>query len=415
MRSSVRVLHLVENNAYPFDVRVRREALALRDAGYDVTVISPRAAGQTWTEVVDGVQVYRFPAPPGGSGVLGYAFEFGYATFAMLLLAIWVWIRRGVDVIHAANPPDTLFVIGALFKVFGKNFVFDHHDLSPETYLSRFKEPRPNLVYRALRVLERCTYAVADIVIATNESYRRIALERGHKRPDQVFVVRNGPPQTFKSLPPDPALARRAKHLVGYIGTMGPQDGVDYWLRAVREMVITLGCTDLLAVIIGSGDAAPDLHALAKELGIDANVWFTGRISDVAARTYLSTVAVCVQPDPLSPLNDKSTMNKVMEYMALGKPLVAFDLAETRYSAGEAALYAEPNDELDFARKVCWLLDHPDECARRGALGADRVAAALAWEHSVPALLQAYSQGLSLLPHGSPVAATVALNPGNER
>jgi glycosyltransferase involved in cell wall biosynthesis len=196
---------------------------------------------------------------------------------------------------------------------------------------------------------------------------------------------------------------------------MGPQDGVDYWLRAVREMVITLGCTDLLAVIIGSGDAAPDLHALAKELGIDANVWFTGRISDVAARTYLSTVAVCVQPDPLSPLNDKSTMNKVMEYMALGKPLVAFDLAETRYSAGEAALYAEPNDELDFARKVCWLLDHPDECARRGALGADRVAAALEWEHSVPALLQAYSQGLSLLPHGSPVAATVALNPGNER
>ena len=414
MRSSARVLLLVENNAYPFDVRVRREAHALRDARYDVTVIAPRAKGQPWSEHLDGVDVYRFPAPPGGDGVIGYAFEFAYATLAMLLLSFWVAVRKGFDVIHAANPPDTLFVIGAVFKLFGKKFVFDHHDLSPETYLSRFREPRPNLVYQVLRAMERCTYSVADIVIATNESYRHMALTRGGKRPNQVFVVRNGPPQTFKALDPDLALAGRAKYLVGYIGTMGPQDGVDCWLRSVREIVVTLERKDFLAVIIGSGDAAPSLHALAKELGIEAHVWFTGRIPDVEARTWLSTVSVCVQPDPLSPLNDKSTMNKVMEYMALGKPLVAFDLIETRYSAGESALYASPNDELDFARKVCWLLDRPDECARLGAIGRDRVTSLLAWEHSVPELLRAYEQGLDAHPHHANPVATVALDRQNK-
>jgi glycosyltransferase involved in cell wall biosynthesis len=413
MRSLDRVLLLVENNAYPFDVRVRREAQALRDARYEVTVIAPRAPGQPWSERLDGIDVYRFPPPPGGEGVLSYAFEFAYATFAMLLLSIWVALRKGFDVIHAANPPDTLFVIGAVFKLFGKKFVFDHHDLSPETYLSRFKEPKPNLVYRVLRFMERCTYAAADIVIATNESYRLVAQTRGKKKPEQVFVVRNGPPKTFLALDPDPALMQRAKHLVGYIGTMGPQDGVDYWLRSVREIVVTLGRTDFLAVIIGSGDAAPSLHELAKDLGIEKHVWFTGRISDVDARTWLSTVAVCVQPDPLSPLNDKSTMNKVMEYMALGKPLVAFDLVETRYSAGDAALFATSNDELDFAEKVCWLLDRPDEVARRGELGRVR-AREIGWENSVPELLRAYSEGLGASPRSRAESAGNAVDRPSE-
>jgi glycosyltransferase involved in cell wall biosynthesis len=391
-----RVLLLVENNAYPFDVRVRREAQALSEAGYAVTVIAPRAPGQAFSECVDGVAVLRFPAPPGGSGVLGYAFEFAYATAAMLALSIWVSLRQGFDVIHAANPPDTLFVIGAVFKVFGKKFVFDQHDLSPQTYLSRFKEARPNAVFRALAFLESCTFAVADVVIATNESYRQVALERGHKKPEQVFVVRNGPPLTYLCVAPDAALQARAMHLIGYIGTMGPQDGVDCWLRSIREMVFTLGRTDFLAVVIGSGDAAPALHALARELDIEKYVWFTGRISDADVRRYLSTVAVCVQPDPLNPLNDKSTMNKVMEYMALSKPVVAFDLVETRYSAGEAGLYARPNDELEFARKVCELLDDPEQAKRMGATGRERVVNHLSWEHSVPHLLQAYADGLGL-------------------
>ena len=396
MLSSAKVLFLVENNAYPFDVRVRREAHALRDAGYQVTVISPRSTAQPWSEQIDGIRVYRFPAPPGGVGLLGYAFEFGYATLAMLLLTAWVAMRKGVDVIHAANPPDTLYIIGAIFKLFGKRFVFDHHDLAPETYLSRFRKPNQNLVYKTLRVLEWCTYAVADIVIATNESYKQMALTRGGKHPDKVFVVRNGPPLSFQPLAPDPDLTRRANYLIGYIGTMGPQDGVDYWLRAIREMVFTLKRRDFLAIIIGSGDALPSLQALVKDLQIEPFVWFTGRITDIEARTCLSTVNVCVHPDPFNPLNDKSTMNKMMEYMALAKPIVAFDLVEARFSAQEAALYARPNDELEFGEKVSWLLDNPDECKRMGDIGRDRVSNYLAWEYSVPNLIRAYGEGLNL-------------------
>lgn len=396
MPSSARILLLVENNAYPFDVRVRREAQALAGAGHQVCVIAPRSPRQAWKECLDGVHVYRFPAPPGGSGLAGYALEFGYATVAMLLLSIWVALRKGVDVVHAANPPDTLFVIGAVFKVFGKRFVFDHHDLSPETYLSRFGHKHGNTVSYVLALLERCSYAIADIVIATNESYKRIAVSRGKKRPDQVFVVRNGPPLSFQSVAADPMLAKRAPHLIGYIGTMGPQDGVDCWLRAIREMVVTLGRRDFLAVLIGSGDATPGLHVLAKDLDIESFVWFTGRIPEAEVLSILSTVDVCVQPDPLNPLNDKSTMNKVMEYMSLGKPVVAFDLVETRYSAQDAAVYVTPNIEIEFAKAVVRLMDSPEERRRIGAIGRDRVANMLAWEYSVPNLLDAYATGLGL-------------------
>ena len=395
-RRPFRVLLLVENNAYPFDFRVRREATALRDGGFRVSVIAPRGAGQPWHEEMEGVGVYRFPAPPGGSGLLGYAVEFGYATFAMLVLALWVALREGVDVVHAANPPDTLFVIGAVFRVFGRQFVFDHHDLAPETYLSRFGKPRENLVSRILRVLERCSFAVANVVISTNESYRRLALERGGKQAEQVFVVRNGPPLSYQPLAPDPELRGKARHLIGYIGTIGPQDGVDYWIRSIREMVYTLGRTDFLAVIIGDGDALEHVKALARQWEVEQYILFTGRLGELDSRRHLSAVTVCVQPDPLSPLNDKSTMNKLMEYMALGKPTVAFDLTETRYSAAEAALYVEPNDEQSFARKVVWLLENPAECERMGEIGRQRVAEQLAWEYSAPELLRAYGQGLGI-------------------
>lgn len=400
MQSSVRILFLVENNAYPFDVRVRREAQALRDAGCEVSVISPRASGQAWHERIQNIDVFRFPAPPGGNGLIGYVFEFGYATMAMLLLTAWVSVRKGIDVIHAANPPDTLFVIGAIFHLFGTRFVYDHHDLAPETYLARFQQPRENLVSRTLRALERASFAVADVVIATNESYRELALTRGRKHPDQVFVVRNGPSADFTIMPRDPELASRAAYLIGYIGTMGPQDGVDYWLRAIHEMVVSFQRKNFLAVIIGSGDAVPSLRALAEQLNIEQYVWFTGRISDLDARRYLSTVHVCVHPDPMNPLNDRSTMNKMMEYMALGKPTVAFDLREARYSAQGAAVYAKPNDVRDFAAKVCQLLDSPGEREHMGQIGQERVTQQLAWEYSVPELLRAYAHGLRLAEEG---------------
>jgi glycosyltransferase involved in cell wall biosynthesis len=398
MPSTIRVLLLVENNTYPFDFRVRREAQALRDSGYEVTVIAPRGASQPWMEDIDGISIYRFPAPPGGEGVLGYAFEFGYSTLVMLLLTAWVAVSRGVDVIHTANPPDTLCAIGLLFKLFGKRFVFDQHDLSPETYLSRFQHPHKNFIYYVLCFIERCSYAAADAVIVTNESYKRVAVERGRKNPDKVFIVRNGPPLSYQPIEPDPDLVQRANYLIGYIGTIGPQDGVDYWMRAIHEMVFTLGRRDFMAIIIGNGDALPGVQALAKELQIENYVLFTGRLSEFESRKYLSAVNVCVQPDPLSPLNDKSTMNKLMEYMILGKPTVAFDLVETRFSAQEAALYARPNDEVEFAEKVSWLLGNPDECKRMGEIGRDRVANALAWEYSVPELLKAYEEGMGLNP-----------------
>ena len=398
MTSTPRVLLLVENNAYPADFRVRREALALFEAGFRVGVIAPRDPGQPWREMVDGIEVHRFPKPPGGSGPWSYAFEFAYATLSMLLLAIWVALRRGVDVIHAANPPDTLFVVGAVFRLFGKKFVFDHHDLAPEIYLSRFAQPRKNLVYRTLCLVERCTYAVANVVIATNESYRRRALETGRMKPDKVFVVRNGPPLSYRPLEPAAETAGRARHLIGYIGTIGPQDGLDYWLRAIRHMVFEMQRRDILAVVIGDGDALDGIKAQAKALQIEGFLHFTGRLGEIDCRRHLSATTVCVQPDPSSPLNDKSTMNKLMEYMALGKPTVAFDLPETRHSAQGAALYAPPNDEAAFAERVVWLLDHPDERARMGEFGRHRVATELAWEYSVPRLLQAYEQGLGLRP-----------------
>lgn len=389
---------LVENNGFPRDFRVRREAYALRDHGCQVSVVCPREAAQPWRERLDDVEVFRFPAPPGGSGLLSYALEFGYATVAMLVISLWVALRRGVDVVHAANPPDTLFVIGAVFRLLGKRFVFDHHDLAPEVYLSRFREPRRGFVYKILKLMERASYAAANVVIATNESYRRRAIDEGGKSPDKVFVVRNGPPLSYQSLPPPEGLIKRAQYLIGYVGTIGPQDGLDCWLRAIHHLVETFGRRDFLAVIIGDGDAMPGLRRLAVDLRIEPYVLFTGRLPEHDARQYLSAVALCVQPDPSSPLNDHSTMNKLMEYMALGKPTVAFDLHETRVSGGDAAVYVADNDEREFARQVARLLDAPDERARMGEIGRQRVVTALAWEFSVPHLVRAYQEGLGFGP-----------------
>ena len=400
--SRPRVLLLVENNSYPQDFRVRREAHTLRDAGCAVIVIAPRDRAQRWTDEVDSVRVYRFPAPPSGHGFVSYVLEFGYATFAMLLLTMWVWLVHGIDVIHAANPPDTLFVIGGLFKVIGKRFVFDQHDLAPETYLSRFGKPRTDLKFKVLQLLELCSYSVADIVIVTNQSYREIASTRGCKRREAIFVVRNGPPLSFDRVKSEAALLPSTRHLIGYVGTIGPQDGLDYWVRAIHALVFAFGRRDFTAVVIGSGDALASVRDLAKALNVESYIHFTGRLVEDEVRKYLSAVDVCVQPDPFSPLNDKSTMNKLMEYMALGKPTVAFDLTETRYSAGDAAVYVRPNDVGEFAKEVARLLDNPQDRDRMGAIGRARVRQELAWEYSEIELLHAYAEGLRLKVNRSP-------------
>lgn len=386
-----RVLMLLENYAYPQDGRVRREAVALVAAGYRVAVICPSEPGQPWHEVVDGVRVYRFPAPPAGQGFLGYVWEYAYAMVASLLLSWLVFWRDGFDVIHAHNPPDTFVFIALCYKLLGRRFVYDHHDLAPEMYYARFGGQGKRLVYQALVWLEKLSCLAADHVIATNESYRAVEMQRGGVPGERITIVRNGPDLTrLRSVEPDPRVRRMGTTIIGYAGVIGFQDGVDYLLRALHHLVHDLGRTDFYCVIIGKGDARASLRALAHQLGLDEHVWFTGWVPDADYVRYLCSTDICVDPDPSNPFNDRSTMNKVMEYMALGKPVVAFDLPEHRFSAREAALYVRPNDELELARALAQLMDAPALREAMGALGRRRVEDALDWCHSVPNLLAAY-------------------------
>jgi glycosyltransferase involved in cell wall biosynthesis len=323
---------------------------------------------------------------------VGYLWEYGYSLLATFLISLVVWVREGFNVIHAHNPHDLFVLLAALYKPLGKRFVFDHHDLSPEMYYARQGGQGSRWVYRALLFFERLSFRLADHVIATNESYKRVAVERGGVPESRVTVVRNGPElDRIRPVDPDPDLRQKADHILGFVGIMGFQDGVDYFIRALAHLVADFKRTDFYAIIIGRGDAVPGLKALTSELGLDSYVWFTGRVSDEDLIKYLSTADICVDPDPSNPFNDRSTMIKMTEYMALGKPVVAFDLPEHRVTAGDAAVYASANDELDFAAKIAGLMDAPDRRAQMGRIGRQRVETGLAWSHQVPNLLAAYS------------------------
>ena len=382
---------LLENCGYPRDPRVRREATALTGAGYRVSVICPAAPEEPRYEVVDGVAVYRYAASPDGQGLLGYAREYGRSLLASFFLSLKVQARGGFDVIHAHNPPDTFVVIAALYKLFGKRFVFDHHDLSPEMYYARFPGRGNQLVYRALVALEKLSCRLADHVIATNQSYKAVEMARSGIPAERITVVRNGPdPSRLRAVECDPGLRAKAPIIIGYAGIIGYQDGVDYLVRALHRLVVDLGRSDFYCVIIGKGDARDSLIELAASLGLSDRIWFTGWVSDEEFRRYLSTADICVVPDPSNPFTDRSSMIKVSEYMALKKPVVAFDLPEHRYTAQDAALYATPNDELDMARVIAALMDDPGRRRELGELGRQRVETQLAWSHSVPNLLAAY-------------------------
>ncbi|MGH7725991.1 MAG: glycosyltransferase family 4 protein [Candidatus Eiseniibacteriota bacterium] len=385
-----RALILVQNLTVPFDRRVWLESQALRRAGWQVSVICP--TGPPWTkpyEELEGIHIYRYPAPPPTRGVLTYLWEFAYCWLRTAWLTLRVARERGFDVLHACNPPDTFFAIGAVYKLFGKRFLFDQHDLSPEVYESRFG--KRGFWYAGLRVLEWLTYATADTVIATNQSYRETAIRRGWVDPRNIFVVRSGPPLSrFKSLPPDPALKRGRPFLVAYLGVMAPQDGVDFLIRAAAVLIGMRGARDVSYTMIGSGDSFDDLVALTKELGLEDVIAFTGRIPDEEVEAILSTADVCVGPDPRNPLNDVSTMNKILEYMAVGRPIVAFDLRETRYSAGDGALYAVPNEVTDLATKIGALLEDPARRAAMGAYNRERFQKGFAWDYSELELVKAY-------------------------
>ena len=377
----------------PFDRRVWQESTTLRDAGWDVHVICPQGTKRDRESYVelDGVKIHRYPLTAATGGPRGYVKEYGSALWHTMRLA-----RRigPVDVVHACNPPDLLYLVARMLRRKGAKFVFDQHDLCPELYLSRFAGRGEDFLYRMVCRLERATYRAADVVISTNESYRSAALTRGNMAPDKVFVVRSAPViERFGQVPAEPALKKGKPHLLCYLGVMGPQDGVDYALRSLA--LLREQREDWHAVFVGAGDTFDEMVALSHSLGLSDLVEFTGRIPDEDLVRYLSTADVCLSPDPHNPLNDVSTMNKVMEYMAMSRPIVSFELREARVSAGDAAVYAPANDESEFARLTSRLLDDPSERERMGKLGRERVEGPLAWSNSQKALLAAYEAAMA--------------------
>lgn len=409
-----RVLIVVQNLPVPLDRRVWLECQALVAAGYRVSVISIRGPEDSAYQHLDGVDIYRYrPAPP-ARGTLGYLWEFAYSWLMTAWLSLRVARRHGFDIIQACNPPDTYWALAALYKPFGKRFVYDQHDLNPEVFLSRFG---PNLglagrlQYKALLWLERMTYRLADHVISTNASYRQVALARGIRRGEDVTVVRSGPDTSLmRPVAGVPELRKGKRYLAVYLGIMGPQDGVDVAIRALDVYVHELERDDLHVALLGFGDCLDELRQLASDFDLDDYVTFTGRADAAMITRYLSTADVGLSPDPLNPLNDVSTMNKTMEYMAFALPVVAFDLKETRVSASDAAVYIEPGDVAGYAKAIAELLDDADKRAEMAVAGRQRAAAVLDWEPQKRAYLGVY-EALSrrVKKAGSPVETPEAV------
>jgi glycosyltransferase involved in cell wall biosynthesis len=405
---SRRVLIIVENGSVPFDTRVWKEAVALRDAGYEVTVLCPRSTTSPLRyEVLEGIQIYRHPIPGDREGAVGYVWEYSCALFWETLYSWWIYLRAPFHVIQGCNPPDTIVFVALPFKLLGVKYIFDHHDINPELYLAKYG--RPDVLYRVLLWLEKVTFRCCDLVMSTNDSYKQIAITRGSRAPSDVVVVRNGPDlESFKPVSPNPALKNGKRFLVGYVGVMAAQDGLDILLD-VADYIRNLGRDDIHFTCVGGGPALPRLRDIVREKRLGDVVNFTGRVSDEELLAILSSADVCVNPDRPCRMNDMSTMIKIMEYMALGKPIVQFDLKEGRISAQEASLYSDTQDAVaDFAAKILWLIDHPEERQRMGDCGRRRVETALAWKYSVEHLLSAYDRVFSTIPQKRRVRADIA-------
>ena len=392
-----RVLIVVENLPVPLDRRVWLEATALHGAGYQVSVICPMGRG--WVkphEVIEGVDIYRYPEPPEAhSGAVAYAREYLLSLWHWFRLARLVWQQRGFDVIQGCNPPDLIFVLALWYRLWGVTYLFDHHDVCPELFEAKFG--RRGLLYKIMLVWERLTFATARVSIATNESFRRIAVARGKMAPEDVFVVRSAPQiASFIPGPGDPQY-RKAATVLGYVGVIGQQEGMDLLVLAVDHLVRKLGpadprMADLHVVIVGFGPYLAELQHDVRQRGLEAHFTFTGPLYGADLLAALNAVDIGVSPDPKNAMNDISTMNKVMEYMTLEKPVVQFDLAEGRASAGDASLYARANDPVDFAAKVAELVADPLRGQAMGKRGRARVLDRLSWDHSIPQLLAAYDR-----------------------
>ncbi len=404
-----RVLIVVENLPVPFDRRVWAEATTLARAGYTVSVISPTGHGyEDEYELRDGVHVYRYlPAEEARSGLGQYLREYGSALAQQLRLAHRVRRERGIDILHGCNPPDLIFLLAWALRPYGVRYLFDHHDICPELYETKFGTR--GALWRAMLLFERLTFRTATVSLATNESYARIARERGGMAPEDVFVVRSGPRlDKFRVVPPDPALRRGRRFLVGYVGVIGQQEGLDLLVEAVAHLTGPMRRQDIQFGIVGDGPDRAAIEALVVEKELSEYFTFTGRAPDAVMLAMLNTADVCVNPDRATPMNNLSTMNKILEYMTLAKPIVQFDLHEGRVSAGEASLYAAKNDPVDFAEKIAELLDDPERRARMGAIGRARILETFSWDHSVPALLAAYERAFVKLGRPATVRDAVA-------
>jgi glycosyltransferase involved in cell wall biosynthesis len=392
MAKTYKVLMLVENASMPFDKRVWAEATTLRDHGIQVSMISPKGFKMDREPYIciEGIHIYRYELPIFTNKYAAYVLEYMVAMFMTFLLSFKVLFHHGFDVIHTANPPDIFFLIGLFYRLSGKQFVFDQHDLSPEVFQVKFNG-NMKLLHRLLLFLERCSYRTAEVVITTNASQKRFAVERGHCHPDKVFVVRNGPElDRMKLVPPEPELKRGRRYLLAYAGSMEVQYGVEYALYALHDLVYKRGRRDVSLVLMGDGGQAPALQALAHELQLDEYVHFTGWLLAEDIVRYLTVADVGLTTCPKNAHNEYATSVKTMEYMAMGKPGVAFDLAETRFSAQDAALFARPNVTEDFANKIETLLNDQELRLKMGAIGRKRIEEALNWDNDKKNLLLAY-------------------------
>jgi glycosyltransferase involved in cell wall biosynthesis len=390
MAQTSRILMIVENAPVPPDPRTWAEATTLRDAGYAVSIVCPKARGHVRSlEVIDGIRIYRHPRLE-ARGAAAYFLEYPIALFFEFLLSWRIWYRDGIDVIHACNPPDLIFLVGLFYKLFGKSFIFDHHDANPELYEAKFG--RRDFFWNLVCLAEKLTFKTADVSIATNESYKRIAIERGGMKSNRVFVVRSGPNLSrVRQSVPAPEWRNGRRFLVGYVGVIGGPEGLDLLLASVEHIVRRQGRQDIQFVVVGTGPEWHGVCDMCQKMHLADYVTFTGLVTDSTLFTILSTADVCVNPDRVTPMNNISTMIKIMEYMALGKPIVQFDVTEGRVSALDASLYAKPNDPRDFGDKILELIDNPERCAAMGEFGRRRVQEELSWEHEAPKLRQAYA------------------------
>mgnify|MGYP000734158307 CR=1 FL=1 len=393
-----RILIVVENLPVPLDRRVWLEATTLAGAGYQVSVICPMGRG--WDapyEVIEGIHIYRHPAPPEAhSGALAYTKEYWHAIKAWFRLARVVRRERGFDVIQGCNPPDLIWLLALRYRLSGVRYMFDHHDVCPELFEAKFN--KKGLLWGVMRMWERITFACASVSMATNESFRKIAIARGKMAPEDVFVVRSAPRvETFLPGPGDARYRKGAKTVLGYIGVIGQQEGMDLLIEALQILIRDLGYQDVHLVIVGFGPEVPMVQADVAARGLDDHVTFTGALYGDDMLAAMNAIDIGVAPDPKNAMNDISTMNKVMEYMTLEKPLVQFDLTEGRASAGAASRYAKANDPRDFATQIAGMIEAPEAAREMGQAGRNRVLDSLAWDFSAKQLLAAYDRIFSKL------------------